>query len=314
MLTVATWNVENLFPPGDDGPSAADVETKLTALVDTITAAEVDVLAVQEIGSPPAFELLRDRLTGQWQGAVSSQPDARGIRVGVLARRPIDNPVEVIAVPSQLSGTRVGDDGAVITEMGRGAIQVDVDAPGGPVTFLTCHLKSKLLTYPGGRFFPADEDQRARYGAYALNRRTVEAATVRIQANAFLDNKGRQRRLVVLGDLNDTVDAATTQILLGPGGSEIGTAGQDRPDAGDGSRLWNVAPLIPADRRASRTYRGRRELIDHVLVSHALLGLITDATTITAGGAPLPSITDNPNERPAAAPSDHAMVRVQLDL
>lgn len=124
-----------------------------------------------------------------------------------------------------------------------------------------------MLSYPGGRFTPRDEDQRARYGGYALNRRAAEAATVRIQANATLDGRGTTRRLVVLGDLNDTVDAATTQLLLGPGGSEIGTPGQDRPDAGDGSRLWNTAPLIGEEVRYSRIYRGRRELIDHILLS-----------------------------------------------
>ena len=48
---------------------------------------------------------------------------------------------------------------------------------------VTVHLKSKLLTYPGGRFAPDDEDQRARFGAYALYRRAAEAATVRVHAD-----------------------------------------------------------------------------------------------------------------------------------
>lgn len=49
--------------------------------------------------------------------------------------------------------------------------------------------------------------------------------------------------------MNDETLAATTQILLGPPGSEIGTLGYDRPDTGDAARLWDVAPLIPAERR-----------------------------------------------------------------
>jgi len=52
--------------------------------------------------------------------------------------------------------------------------------------------------------------------------------------------------------MNDEVPAATTQILLGPPGSEIGTPGYDRADQGDAVRLWDVAPLIPADQRYSR--------------------------------------------------------------
>jgi hypothetical protein len=51
--------------------------------------------------------------------------------------------------------------------------------------------------------------------------------------------------VVVLGDLNDEPEAATTQLLQGPPGSEIGTAGYDRPDQGDGQRLWNLAARIP---------------------------------------------------------------------
>src|SRR6478735_9446274 len=78
-----------------------------------------------------------------------------------------------------------------------------------------------------------------------------------------------QRAVVVLGDLNDEVEAATTQILNGPPGSEIGTTGFDRPDNGDAQRLWNLAPRIPAEQRFSRIYRGRKQLIDHIFVSHA---------------------------------------------
>jgi hypothetical protein len=85
------------------------------------------------------------------------------------------------------------------------------------------------------------------------------------------DSQGREQALIVLGDLNDEPTAATTQILVGPPGSEIDTSGFDRPDQGDGSRLWNLAPLIPAERRFSRVFRGRGELIDHILVSHALV-------------------------------------------
>jgi hypothetical protein len=66
--------------------------------------------------------------------------------------------------------------------------------------------------------------------------------------------------------MNDEVDAATTQILNGPPGSEIGTGGFSDPDRGD--RMWNLAPLIPPEQRFSRIYRGRKELIDHIFVSN----------------------------------------------
>jgi hypothetical protein len=49
---------------------------------------------------------------------------------------------------------------------------------------------------------------------------------------------------MVLG--NDEVEAATTQILNGPTGSEIGTGGFNQPDHGDRQRLWNLASRIPS--------------------------------------------------------------------
>ena len=54
--------------------------------------------------------------------------------------------------------------------------------------------------------------------------------------------------MVVLGDLNDEPLAATTQILLGPPGSEFDTGGFEPPDKGDPQRLWNIAPRIPEGR------------------------------------------------------------------
>ena len=114
-----------------------------------------------------------------------------------------------------------------------------------------------------------------------------------------------------MGDLNDVPSAATTQILLGPPGSEIGTGGFEPPDRGDGQRLWNLAPLIPEEERYSRVYRGRRELIDHLLVSHALVARVTAANT--AGATP-PSITDNPTARVDDPVSDHRPVLVTLDV
>ena len=94
--------------------------------------------------------------------------------------------------------------------------------------------------------------------------------------------------------------------MLGPPGSEIDTRGFDLDDAGDAQRLWNLAPrILPEDRRFSRVFNGRAELIDHILVSHAL---VHDVDAVTTGTADLPSVTTNPGERPAATASDHAPV------
>jgi hypothetical protein len=44
------------------------------------------------------------------------------------------------------------------------------------------------------------------------------------------DGGGREKAVVLTGDMNHELDAATTQILNGPTGSEIGTNGFGHPD------------------------------------------------------------------------------------
>ena len=60
--------------------------------------------------------------------------------------------------------------------------------------------------------------------------------------------------------------------------------------------------MLPEGRAFSRIFNGRRELIDHILVSHALALTLQSADT---GTTDLPSI-DGP--RPASDGSDHAPV------
>jgi len=316
MAVIATWNLENLFRPGSDfGPRTKAVyDAKLDGLARVIDAIGPDVLAVEEVGDPAALADLVERLDGDWHVDTSSVFEAgHPIRVGFLSRVEITDAEDISAFAAGLAPVKVEDDGTTIGAMPRAARRVRVRLDGHDIDLVACHLKSKLLSFPGG-FVPADEGQRARYGDYALARRAAEAATVRAAADALLDNRGQERPVVVLGDLNDEPLAATTQILLGPPGSEFETAGFDRPDQGDGMRLWNLAPRLAAlhpDRAVTRRFRDRGELIDHILVSHVLAHALTDVNT--ADVTP-PSITENPTERRDAPASDHAPLVAHFDL
>ena len=70
--------------------------------------------------------------------------------------------------------------------------------------------------------------------------------------------------MLVCGDLNDTMEAATTQLVFGPPGSQIGTGGFDHSDHGDHQRLWDVGYAMnppndysPHQPGPSRTHRSR---------------------------------------------------------
>jgi hypothetical protein len=87
---------------------------------------------------------------------------------------------------------QVDDDGTTIDAMGRGALRVRVTADAHVLDIVTCHLKSKLLSFPGG-FQPRDEGERVRFAAYALDRRAAEAATVRQPVGCTLGVTPRTR-------------------------------------------------------------------------------------------------------------------------
>ena len=75
----------------------------------------------------------------------------------------------------------------------------------------------------------------------------------------------------------------------------------------------DTASLIPEARRFSRLYRGRMELIDHIFVSHALVGKIAQDHVTTDAAGPTPSIDDDPTERRGAPGSDHRPVLASID-
>jgi len=309
-LKVMTWNLENLFLPGTKyGPKTKAVyETKLDGLAAVINEQSPDALAVQEVGDDlKVLDDLEGRLNGAWHRHVSTFPDKRGIRVAWLSPRTITAPEDFKTFPKELKPVQSDDGKSTVKEMGRGAVAITITSDAGQdVRMITAHLKSKLLEFPGG-FTPSDESERARFAAYALYRRAAEAATLRTWVTGVL---GGTKPLPVLlcGDLNDTVQAATTQLLLGPPGSEINSRGFKTPDKGDGQRLWNLAPLMPPGRDYSRRDQGRDELIDHILVSQTLVKTV-DVTSVGAVlAAPLPSVTADPKARQNAPSSDHAPV------
>jgi hypothetical protein len=105
-------------------------------------------------------------LEGTWHSELAD-PDGRGIRVGVLSRRAMTQVEQVRGFPDRLDPVQVEDDGTTITELCRPALRVRVHVE-IDIDVISVHLKSKLLSFPGGRFNPRDEDERARYAVYAL--------------------------------------------------------------------------------------------------------------------------------------------------
>lgn len=343
-FSLMTWNVENLFlpEPGAAPELAARFDRKLAELAATIDSAGPAILALQEVGGIEALQALQQRLARPMPYASLAQPDDRGISCAVLSSLPFTDQRQVQLFPRLIRPVQTRDpnfddpgtpavDESLTNRLSRAVQEVTVEIDAQPVTVLSCHFKSKLIRYPrrrglagGSQFEPNDEDERYRYGAYALYRRTCEAMAVRDRVNRILEGSaGRDRAVVVCGDLNDGPDAATTQLLQGPSGSELFTAGFSTGDRGDGDRLWNLAPLLNRDSAGnppptppfSRRFRDRGELIDHIFASYRLVNPrnLPKVVTIMAGGA-LPSITERPSERIQEAASDHSALLASFRL
>lgn len=330
-FSLLTWNVENLFAPS----LAAEAErrdlfsAKIRLIAQVIAGQSPDVIALQEVGGEEAVAALRAALPDEYDRQfLSAFPDGRGIRTAFITRLPLQARTDLVDLPAGPAYDlgEIEPDGAVsrVRRMGRGALHIRVDAGGVSVDCVTVHFKSKLLSFsrPGGgsSFVPRDEDERVRVACQALRRRAAEAAAVRRAVNELLE-AAPGRAVIVAGDLNDVPEAQTSLLLQGPPGSEIGTRGFNRPDKGDAQRLFNLAGVIPSERRYSRVFRGRGELLDQILVSEGLLLRDADGDrqlpavdALVDFAETLPSIGEDPGERDDSIIPDHAPVVAQFNL
>lgn len=312
-LKVTTWNVQNLFrPPSADKAATALYALKLKELARVVRELAPDVLALQEVGGEDALvDLQRAIGPTELDHRAIGVPDARGICCAFLSRSRFEVlPRHVVELPETVLGLGLREiDQQPMTRLGRGALHVRVERADFSLDLINVHLKSKLLTFPGGKFSTTDEDLRARVAAQALARRAAEAAAVRAVVSKL---RAEQRPVIVLGDLNDVPSAATTQILLGPGGSAIETRGFALPDVGDAQRLWNLSALVAEERRFSRVHNGHREMLDQILVSEELARSGRWLCSVDARIEGLRSIGDDPGADVGATRPDHAAVTLSL--
>ena len=119
-------------------------------------------------------------------------------------------------------------------------------------------------------------DRLSFHAIAGLTRRAAESTTLREISTQLLAN---EQNIILLGDFNDGPQAATTEALYGPPGSQ--PRGPDdstrafgafqRKDKGDTQRLFNITNLVPAEIRWTREHKGKKEMLDYILVSEGLM-------------------------------------------
>jgi endonuclease/exonuclease/phosphatase family metal-dependent hydrolase len=203
-LTVMTWNVQNLLAVGHpDGLATEDeYRVKLEAVAGVIDRVAPDVVALQEVGPPQVLADLNAMCAVDFDHRLTGSEDRRGIRVALMSPRRLSRRRNLQSFPPGVLPVQHHDtvfDPATISATSRGILSATVRAGGETVTVVTCHLKSKLITYDrqpgvvaGSEVVPNDEGERLRYAGYALARRGAEAMTCRAALDETLTAPGDQ--------------------------------------------------------------------------------------------------------------------------
>lgn len=246
---VAAYNVENYL----DQPTETRRFTKSAAakakIRESIKAINPDVLALEEMGSTNALLELRDSLKANgvdypyWEH-VQAYDDS--IHVAILSKLPFTARRSHTNENFLLDGKRF--------QVKRGFSEVDIQVTTNfTFTLLGAHLKSRLASAS------ADE------GAQRLEEAKILRGIVdeRLAANP-------EAKLVVVGDLNDTRDTASTKAIVGFGKNRLYDT---RPAERNGDNLPNPEPRFDPRNENWTHYYGKEDSysrIDYILISPAM--------------------------------------------
>jgi len=279
---ITTFNVENLF---DDEP-----ETKLTKLTLAIQV-ELElpeIIVVQEVENTAILQELGDWVNAaagtNYQAVSFETSDARGIEVGFLWD---DDRVDLLDA-YQMSGPDVeAAFGPSSPSPGREPLVGVFEIKGREVTIIGNHFKSKSGDDP---LFGMNQPPIR----ITEMQRKMQARVVRDFVNGILD-VNPNALVMVTGDLND--------FQFGEPGE-----GTDHPLAilegiEGGVPLSNLLNLEKDDERYTYVYDGNSQVLDHMLVSPALLDLFV-AVDVLHFNASYPDALGKDASTPLRA-SDH---------
>lgn len=208
-LTVAFWNVENLFDTRIDGSHDKDFSPsswrrwtqerysrKLDNLAWAVNEIRPDVLCMAEVENCDVVEDLSERMlkkhgwTLPYIAHVDS-PDPRGIDQAIMSVYPIRS--------SRLMAK---------SNRRRGILVATVDADGDPVTLFVNHWKSRI----------GDRDAN-------VATRTTEAVDLREEVETRIE-RSPDTAVVITGDFNEDIDEPIMTQILGAGISREKTSAQ----------------------------------------------------------------------------------------
>ncbi|MFO1219557.1 MAG: endonuclease/exonuclease/phosphatase family protein [Burkholderiaceae bacterium] len=275
-LTVASCNMLNLALPlrafyENQEPYTADEQARKTAWLGAmLERLNADVVGFQEVWDEPALKaaVARSGLHYGLVAAPGAEAGAAGTpRVGLATRLQLESiasiaefaPAERVMVPE------LGEHARFERPVLKAALRTK---HGQLLHVLVVHLKSKrpkfLLDAQGAALEDRDDPRIvARASLRALLMRGAEAAALR---GILIDLiRGTREPLVLLGDMNDTPHAVTTQMIAAT--QAVAYDRQARDAALFHALDVQTEPALRRDMVYSHVHQGWPELIDQIWVS-----------------------------------------------
>ncbi len=300
-IRLATFNLENLgIRQGDDAPEArVRLPRHMEALRRVIYRMNADAVAFQELVDP---DLLDPLLAGLgYEHIVVAERGASPLRCGVFSRFPLRDPSAVATgVDVDVLDRRTGFEVRVQGAFSRPALRVIWDVPGFAVTLIVVHWKSKIPSYTPARR-DGDGDRWDTLGDAGEGRLVTEVKRLAqaVQIRRVVDHLLREdpdARIAVLGDFNDTLESEGLRIVVGDA----------RSCESPGLAPMELLPCelaVSPGLRYTQIYRGRREMLDHILISRGLVPHFVGARVFNEGLRP---VSDSLEPDPYDPGSDHA--------
>ena len=284
-MRIASFNVENLT---DARKAAAPLSERLDALRPQLTRLAADIICLQEVDASKNTDtgtremsvidrLLEDTPYENFHMANSVNP-ATGIpsdrhNLVVLSRWPILNisqhANDLVAAPVYSSVTSEPPESAPVpVAWDRPILHVQIEMPGGQrLHMLNLHLKAPLAAHiPGQKIGPFSWRSVPGWAEgyfLAAIKRSGQALEARLAIDQVFD-ADEKSLIAIAGDFNSEEREAPLRILLG----DIEDTGNGRLA---GRQLALLEHSLPESQRFTVIHRGRKLMLDHLLVSRPLL-------------------------------------------
>lgn len=291
-FVVATYNTHLFFDTIDD-PHKRDYvvpserfNRKLQQLARFISEVLLcpDVLAVQEVENIQTLQRLGDATcvsSGAYRAVLLEGNDFVGMDVGFLVKRRLS----ISSVQSLANKEKMPRGRGFLFDHSPLLLQLT-----GPN-----QTRLSLLAVHNRSFKGLENPQKRRFVEY---KRQQQAQWLGNWVATQLKNHPAEH-LIVLGDFNADYESDSLRLI-----SNVAAANSEQ-------RLWDVATRISADQRYSYVYKRKKQALDHVLLSSALVPALREARY-----SPLKNHSSKKTgaRQSVVNPSDHAALSVTLDM